>query len=288
MIDIGLVITILVYGATLSGVWALIASGFTLIFGVCRLLNLAHGGFFILGGYIGLFFIQSLGFDIISSIVLGIVLTGLLGAVVYLGLLARVKEHEVTVIIITLALALIIEQVIMLTFGEHGVVFPSTLKGVVFIGKVPIPVMRLFGTFVALVALALLGLFVTKTRLGRQITAASQDMEAAVLIGLNTNQLFTITMLLSSMLAGLGGVLYSQIYSANPFLVMKALIFAFAIVILGGLGSIKGSIVASFIVGYINTIVITLLGARWAELVALLIIIAALVIRPTGLFGVKE
>ena len=97
-----------------------------------------------------------------------------------------------------------------------------------------------------------------------------------------------ITIFISALLASLGGILYAQVYAANPLIVLKSLIFAFAIVILGGLGSVRGSIFASFIVGYILTTVIVLYGARWSELVALLIIIAILVIRPSGLFGVKE
>jgi branched-chain amino acid transport system permease protein len=96
------------------------------------------------------------------------------------------------------------------------------------------------------------------------------------------------TVFISAILAALGGALYAQVYAANPFLVLKSLIFAFAIVILGGLGSVKGSVISSFIVGYILTAVIVLYGARWSELTALLIIIAILILKPTGLFGVKE
>ncbi|MEM1943136.1 MAG: branched-chain amino acid ABC transporter permease [Candidatus Caldarchaeum sp.] len=288
MIGIENFIVLLVYGATLSGVWALMSSGFTLIFGVCRLLNLAHGGLFIAGAYIGLSLVRSLGLDPLSSTVLSMLAVGVIGAGVYIGLLAKVKEHEVTVVIITLALALIIEQVILIMFGEHGINFPPILAGVVYLGDVPLPAIRIFGLAVALAALLLLGLFVSRTRIGKEITAASQDIEAATFIGLDVHRLFIITMFISSILAGLGGVLYSQIYAANPFLVVKALIFAFAIVILGGLGSVKGSIVASFIIGYIMTAVIMFLGARWSELFALLIIIAVLIIRPSGLFGVKE
>ncbi|MEM2224962.1 MAG: branched-chain amino acid ABC transporter permease [Candidatus Caldarchaeum sp.] len=288
MISFENLVVLLVYGATLSGVWALISSGFTLIFGVCRLLNLAHGGLFIAGAYIGLSLIKGLGLDPLTSTVLSMIAVGFIGSGVYTGLLMKVKEHEVTVVIITLALALIIEQVILLMFGEHGIIFPPILAGVVYLGDVPLPAMRIFGMAIALAALFLLGLFVTRTRIGREITAASQDVEAATFIGLDVNRLFIVTMFISSLLAGLGGVLYSQIYAANPFLVLKALIFAFAIVILGGLGSVKGSIVASFIVGYIMTVVIMFLGARWSELFALLIIIAALIIRPSGLFGVRE
>jgi branched-chain amino acid transport system permease protein len=131
-------------------------------------------------------------------------------------------------------------------------------------------------------------MFISKTRLGKEITAASQDPEAAILMGFNIERLFILTMFISAVLAGLSGVLWSQVYAANPFQILNALIYAFSIVILGGLGSVKGSIVASFIIGFIYTGVTTIYGAHMADLVALIIIIIILIIRPTGLFGVEE
>ena len=286
MIDI--LMRILVYGATLSGIYALIASGFTLIFGVSRIMNFAHGAFFIIGAYFGITLMNTLGLDPYLSTIISILLVGLFAAVIYKGIMAPIREHEVMIIIVTLALALIIEQSILLIFGEHGISFPSMIGGVTQIGEVLIPSMRLFVLAVAIIALIFLWMFISKTRLGKEITAASQDSEAAMLMGLNVNRLFMITVFISAILAALGGTLYAQVYAANPFIVLKSLIFAFAIVILGGLGSVKGSVIASFVVGYILTTVIVLYGARWSELVALLIIITILVVRPEGLFGVKE
>ena len=288
MIELDILVRILVYGATISGIWALIASGFTLIFGVSRILNFTHGAFFILGAYFGIILIYSFGLGPYISTLIGMSMVGLLAMVAYKGIMAPVRHHAVMVIIVTLALALVLEQFVLIVFGEHGISFPSMVIGISYIAGVPVPNIRLFVLVIAIIALALLGFFINKTRLGKEITAASQDMESAMLVGLNIDKLFMITMFISAILAALGGSLFAQIYAINPFLTVKALIFAFAIVILGGLGSVKGSVVAAFIVGYILTIVITLFGARWAELVAMLIIIAILVIRPTGLFGVKE
>jgi branched-chain amino acid transport system permease protein len=288
MLDLDVLIRIFIYGASLGGVWALIASGFTLIFGVSRILNFAHGAFFILGAYAGIVLIWSFGLDPYTSTLIGMVLVGLLAAAAYKGIMSPVRQHEVMVIIVTLALALFLEELVLLTFGEYGISFPKMIGGVTFILGVPIPNIRLFTLVIALLALALLGFFINRTRLGREITAASQDAEAATLTGMNIETLFTITIFISAILAALGGSLHAQIYAAHPVMALKALIFAFAIVILGGLGSIKGSIIAAFIVGYILATVIILYGAHWAELVAILIIIAILILRPAGLFGVKE
>jgi branched-chain amino acid transport system permease protein len=279
---------ILLYGATLGGVLALIASGFTLIFGVSRILNFAHGAFFMLGAYFALILIQSLGLGPHLSAFIGIALVGGLSVLVYIFIISRIMENEVMAIIVTLAIALIIEQSILLSFGEHGISYPAMVTGVLTIGGVAIPLLRIVILGIAILTIVLLWVFITATRLGKEITAASQDPEGAMLIGLNINKLFVVTMFVSAILAGLGGVLYSQIYAANPFLIMKVLIFAFAIVILGGLGSVKGSILASFIIGFILTAVTTMYGARWSEFISIVIIILILLVRPTGLFGVEE
>lgn len=283
-----LLMRILVYGATLSGIYSLIAAGFTLIFGVSRIMNFSHVAFFVLGAYLGIAIINGVGLNPYLSTAISILMVGLLAAIVYKGIMSPVRTQEVMVIIVTLAFALILEQLILLIFGEHGISYPSMVKGVISIGGVPIPSMRLFVLAIALTALILLWILIGKTRLGREITAASQDVEAATLLGLDVDKLFLTTVFISAILAALGGALYAQVYAANPFLVLKSLIFAFAIVILGGLGSVKGSVISSFIVGYILTAVIVLYGARWSELTALLIIIAILILKPTGLFGVKE
>jgi branched-chain amino acid transport system permease protein len=251
-------------------------------------MNFAHGAFFILGAYFGITIIQSIGLNPYLSTILSILIVGFLAVAVYKIIMSPVRQHEVMIIIVTLAFALIIEQFILLVFGEHGITFSALIGGVTIVGTVLIPSLRLLVLAIAIIALVFLWIFIDKTKLGKKITAASQDAEAATLIGLDVNSLLMITVFISAILASLGGILYAQVYAANPFMTLKSLIFAFAIVILGGLGSVRGSIIASFIIGYILTAIIVLAGARWSELVALLIIIIILVMRPAGLFGVKE
>jgi len=285
MIDIA--VRILIYGAVVGGIWALVASGFSLIFGVARILNFAHGVFFILAAYIGIVLAKS-GLNPYLGTLISIFLVGGFAVAIYSGLLARIREHEVMVIIVTLAIALLVEQIILLMFGEHGLSYPPLISGVIRIGKTPITYKRILAFVVAIVVLALLEFFIHKTRIGKMIMASSQNYEGALLVGIDVNRIFVITMFLSAVLAGIGGVLYTQVFAASPEVALKSLIFAFAIVILGGLGSIKGSIIAAFIIGYVITIANQFLGAQWAEFTALLIIIGILVVKPTGLFGVEE
>ena len=285
MID--LAIRILIYGAVVSGIWALVASGFTLIFGVARILNFAHGTFFVLAAYLGIVMVSS-GVNPFLATLISVVVVGLFAVVIYALLLSRIREHEVMVIIATLALALLVEQVLLMIFGEQGISYPALITGVVRFGKTPITYKRILAFVVAIIVIALLELFINRTRLGKMISAASQNFEGAMLVGMDVEKLFRVTMFVSAVLAGIGGILYSQIFAATPIAAVKSLIFAFAIVILGGLGSVRGSIIAAFIIGYILTVTINLLGARWSEFVALLVIIGILIVRPTGLFGVEE
>ncbi|MFP3945739.1 MAG: branched-chain amino acid ABC transporter permease [Archaeoglobaceae archaeon] len=285
MFDI--ILQIIVFGTIVSGIWALVASGFTLIFGVGRMLNFAHGTLFILSAYFGIILFNA-GINLYISFVLAILLAGVAGIILYKLCMSPIREHEVMIVIVTLATALLVEQVLLQTFGDNSVSFPSLITGIVYIGDLPVSKERILALALAIIAIISLEVFINRTITGKKINAASQDMEMATLVGVEVEKIFTLTMFISAVLAGLGGLLYSQIFAVTPHVAIKSLIYAFAIVILGGLGSIRGSIVASFIVGYILMATIILLGARWSELVMLLTIIGILVIKPSGLFGVEE
>ncbi len=285
---IEVVIRILIYGAVVSGIWALAASGFSLVFGIARILNFAHGTFFVLAAYISIVLIKNLGLNLFVSYAIAVILVGLIGIGVYKLIMSPIREHEVMIIIVTLAFALLVEQILLLIFGEHGISVPTFVRGVVYLAGVPVTMTRVTAFIAAIIVIVLLEYFINRTRTGKMISAASQDFEAAMIVGMDVEKLFVITMFISAALAGLGGLLFAQVFAASPMFAVKSLIFAFAIVILGGLGSVRGSIVASFIVGYILTATITTLGARWGEFMVLITIIAILIVRPTGLFGVEE
>ncbi|WP_202319729.1 branched-chain amino acid ABC transporter permease [Archaeoglobus neptunius] len=284
MMDV--LLKIIVFGAVVGGIWALVASGFSLIFGVSRILNFAHGAAFVFSAYIAYMLVGG-GFNIYLAILAGIIGSGFFGLLVY-ALTRPVRQNEVMVIIVTLALALLVQQILLVTFGDRGISLTPLIGGLVELNGLKITNIRIASFLFAVACLSVLELFVTRTSLGKKIMATSQDSEAAMLMGINVEKIFILVMVLSSVLAGFAGILYAQIFAISPEISLRALIYAFAIVILGGLGSLRGSIYASFIVGYILVVTITFLGARWSEFVMLLAIVAILVVRPTGLFGVEE
>ncbi len=279
-------IRIIVFGAVVGGIWALVSSGFSLIFGVARILNFAHGALFILSAYTAVY-LMNIGFNELIAMIIGVILSSAIGVLIY-KLISPIKNHEIMVVIVTLAIALLITQVLLILFGEHGYSLPPIVHGVQRISGVVITNIRILSLVVALIVLILLEYFINRTKIGKMITATSENIESAMLVGINIERIYVLTFLISSALAGISGILYAQIFAVTPDVYLKALIYAFAIVILGGLGSLRGSIIASFIVGYILVITINFLGARWSEFVMLLTIIAILIVKPTGLFGVTH
>ena len=230
---------------------------------------------------------MNIGFNELIAMIIGVILSSAIGVLIY-KLISPIKNHEIMVVIVTLAIALLITQVLLILFGEHGYSLPPVVHGVQRISGVVITNIRILSLVVALIVLILLEYFINRTKIGKMITATSENIESAMLVGINIERIYVLTFLISSALAGISGILYAQIFAVTPDVSLKALIYAFAIVILGGLGSLRGSIIASFIVGYILVITINFLGARWSEFVMLLTIIAILIVKPTGLFGVTH
>ncbi len=279
---------IFVFGTAMGGIFALLASGFSLIFGVSRILNFAHGVCFSISAYLVIYFIKEFSVDIFSASILGIFFAVLVGFFVY-ALTKYIRHNVVMVIIVTLAFALLVEQFLLLSFGNRGLTMPPFVEGIqVIYENLRIAKVRLLAIAIAIATLLALEFFISRTIIGKRINAVSQDIEAAKLLGINVEKVLIATFLISSALAGIAGILYAQIFNIYPAMILRVLIYAFAVVILGGLGSFRGSVVASFIIGYIFVATMKTLGAQWSEFVMLITIVAILAVRPTGLFGVKE
>ncbi|MEM0022156.1 MAG: branched-chain amino acid ABC transporter permease [Archaeoglobaceae archaeon] len=279
---------IAVFGTAIGGIFALLASGFSLIFGVSRILNFAHGVCFAVSAYVAIYLIKELSTDVFSASLLGVLFAVLIGFAVY-ALTRPIRHNVVMVIIVTLAFALLIEQFLLLSFGNRGLTMPPFVEGIqVVYENLRIAKIRLLAIAIAVAVLVALEVFISKTLMGKRINAVSQDSEASMLIGIDVEKVLIATFALSSALAGIAGILYAQIFNVYPATILRVLIYAFAVVILGGLGSFRGSVLASFIIGYIFVATMKTLGAQWSEFVMLITIIAILAVRPTGLFGVRE
>ena len=276
---------ILIHGAVSSAIYAMLAVGFTLIFGVARILNLAHGTFYALGAYGAYFFTSHLKLPLFPAALLAIALVALFGVFVEKVLVRPMRRSQLAVLMITLAVALVVEQALFLTFGSEYRNVPEFVSTKFSIGGVDVGGQRLLALGVSVALIASLWLFIQRTRLGSAILAISQDPEAANYMGIPSDRIFSIVMALSAALAATAGVLAGPFLTVQPTMWLLPIVKAFAIVIVGGLGSIPGSILAALMLGYAETIVGYTISTSWTEIVSVLATLLMLIVRPAGMFG---
>jgi branched-chain amino acid transport system permease protein len=276
---------ILIVGAVSSAIYAMLAVGFTLIFGVARVLNLAHGSFYALGAYGAYFFTSHLKLPLLPAALLAIALVAGFGIVVERVLIRPMRKSQLAVLMITLAVALVIEQALFLTFGSEYRNVPAFVDAKFTIAGVDVGGARLLALGVSAVLIAALWTFIQRTRLGSAILAISQDPIAAQYMGIPSDRIFSVVMGISAALAATAGVLAGPFLTVQPTMWLLPIVKAFAIVVVGGLGSIPGSILAALMLGYAETIVAYTISNAWTEIVSVLATLLMLVVRPAGIFG---
>ena len=280
-----IIISGLISGSTL----ALLAIGFSLIFGVARIVNIAHTAFYMVAGYCIYYLSIRLGLNPIPGMLLAVAAVTLLGLLAYRFLIDPIREHEGAVLIATIALAMIFQEVTLLIFTGDYLSMVSLIKGFFSLGGVKIFYQQLLSFGVVLLMMVVLWFLLMKTKLGLAIRSTAEDREIANLMGMNESRLAMITMGISVALAGFTGAVIVPLTVLTPYMWMEPLIMMMAVVVLGGLGSIKGSVVAAYILGFTEALVVFLIpkGAFLKGSVALSIMILVLLIRPEGLFGIS-
>ncbi|MGH7005315.1 MAG: branched-chain amino acid ABC transporter permease [Alphaproteobacteria bacterium] len=276
---------LLLYGGVSSAIYALLAVGFTLIFGVARVFNLGHGSFYALGAYFTYAGHAQLKLPLLVAAAIAVALVAGIGVAMAKAFAGPLQRSVLAALMITLGFALLVEQILLLTFGSQARNVPSIIDGTVQIGAASISAQRLLTLGVGVALIAALWLFINKTRLGAAILAISQDREAAQYQGINTARIFTIVMALSAGLAAIAGVLAGSFLTVQPDMGILPMVKAVSIVIVGGLGSIPGSIIAALLLGYGETAVAFLFSTRFTELVSLGAVLLTLSLRPAGLLG---
>ena len=283
-----MIIDIIISSLINGSVYALLAIGFSLIFGVARIVNIAHTAFYMLASY-GIFLgTHKLGLNPILAMLAAIVLVTLIGLISYKLFIDPIREHEGAVLIATIALAMVFQEVMLIIFSGDFRGVPSLVEGYLTILGVKVSYQQLLTVCVALLVLAAVWVLLMKTRLGLAIRATANDREVTNLMGMNESKVALITMGVSVGLAAFSGAVVVPLAIVNPFMWMGPLIMMMAAVVLGGLGSIKGSFFGAYILGFAQSLVVFLIpmGAYLKGSVALSIMILVLLIRPEGLFGV--
>ena len=284
-----MILDILVVGLISGSTYAILAIGFSLIFGVARIVNIAHTAFYMVASYCIYLGINKLGFHPSLAIAGSVVIIAFLGLILYRLLIDPIREHEAAVLIACMALAMIMQEVMHIAFGDEYLSMPPLISGYFMVFDVKLTYQHLFTIGGALVVLIFTWMFLMKTKLGLEIRAMAQDREVATLMGMSEKKVAMLTMAISVGLAAFAGAVVVPLTVLNPHMWLNPLIMMMAVVVLGGLGSIRGSFVGAYILGFAEALVVFLLpmGAFLKASVALTIMILVLIIRPEGLFGIS-
>lgn len=275
----------------LGASYALVAIGYTLIFGVLRLLHFAHGEVFMLGAFIGLHIVLAWsGVNIYVAIVGAMIGTGIIGLIVALIAVRPVSnKYPLAPLISTIGATLVMQNLAITIFGGENRAFPETMDPVIYhVAGLTISSVQIFTLVMSIVLMFVLWLFIGRTKMGRAIRAVAESHETAALLGVNVGQTVLATFLIASFLAGAAGVLDGIRTSAvSPFMGLEVAVAALVCMLLGGLGNIVGAMVAGFILGMVEILSAAYLGTSLRDLFTFVILILILIYKPTGLLGTR-
>jgi branched-chain amino acid transport system permease protein len=277
---------ILINGLVIGGVYSMLAIGFSLVFGVARIMNLAHTAFYMVSTFLIFVLTKMAGFSPLISLSLAVPAIGILGVLCYKLCFDRVKGQETAIMIISLALAMLLQEILLLIFEADLRSIPPFVPGLVEIARVKIMFQDLFVIAISFVTMIGVWLLLSKTTLGNAIRAVSEDKEVANLMGIDVSRICLMTMAISSMLAGIAGGVSNPM--VEPFMWLHPLTIVLAAVLLGGLGSVKGSVIGAYILGFVESALVFLIpgGSFLKGSVSLSTMVIVLLIRPEGLYGI--
>ncbi len=284
---------ILIDGFAVSALYALGAMGFTLIFGVSGVLNLSHGALMVAAavaawaasGDLGLGNYAGAAFGVALSVVLALLTYAIIIKPIQRSKQIRNEEREIFVLTATLLWGIIIQELIAYFFTNNAKTVLPIVEGVVDIAGVRTPKNEIFTAIVCWTIIGLLWLLVNKTRAGKAVLAASMNPRGVTLLGIELSWIYIAVWAIYGLLAGIAGVLLGMFLGVSSYSVGPLTGSAFSIVVLGGLGSVTGSLIAAYIVGYIETLTAYVISPAYRFIPALLLLVAVMYIRPHGLLG---
>lgn len=281
----------IINGLVLGSMYALVASGLTLIWGTMRMLNFAHGEFYMLGGYLLLTFFSAWGMPALAAVpfaVLCAFLAGLFVERIAVHPLLSRPQWEFSTIVSTLAVSILMQNGALHLFGKDIRNVPYFLNGVVSMFGMRLSYQRLLILGIAILVMVAMWFLISKSRFGRALRATAMDRDAARLYGVNVNRIYTLTFGIAAGLAALAACMLSSINSINPWMGGPVMLKGFVVVVLGGLGSFHGAIIGGLLIGLIEAGGVILWSSQWREVLSFSILILILWVRPWGLFGTRE
>ncbi len=277
-------------GLMLGGTYALVAIGYSLVFGVLRLIHLAHGEVFMVGAYIGLEIMLALHVGPVAALLAAIVGTALLGMVLELIVFRPIRRKGgsfLAPMVTSIGAGLILQEVFTKIFGAEQSEFPAGLgNDVYYLGPLLVSATQVFIMAIAVLSMIVLHLFISRTRYGMAMRAVAENVEIASVLGINTDAVIMLTFAVASGLAGIAGVLVGLAYTAvSPFMGINMAVKGLAIMLVGGLGSIYGAMVGGLLLGIVEVLCVAYAASSYRDAVAFGLMIIILLVRPRGLFA---
>ena len=281
----------LINGITLGSIYAIIALGFTLVFGVLGIINMAHGEIFMFGAFIGVIVTNNFGGSIWLAFIAAIVVTAILGLLLELIALRPLRGKSgvshLAPLISTIGVSIILENISHHLFGAGNHPFRNSFAEIKFeIGSITVYLVQILIFVISVALMMVLSEWLSKTKAGKALRATAENLETASILGVNTKRIILMTVIMASALGGIAGILVGMAFnSVNPQMGLSMGLKGLAIIILGGMGNVKGAMAGGLILGLAETLVVAYGDSGYRDAIAFIIIIIILLLRPQGIFG---
>ncbi|MFS9037440.1 branched-chain amino acid ABC transporter permease [Streptococcus timonensis] len=278
----------LVNGLILGSVYALLALGYTMVYGIIKLINFAHGDIYMMGAFMGYFLINSLQLNFFVALILSMAGTAILGVIIeFLAYRPLRNSTRISVLITAIGVSFLLEYGMVYLVGANTRAFPQAIQTVRYdLGPISLTNIQLLILGVSLILMVLLQLIVKKTKMGKAMRAVSVDSDAAQLMGINVNRTISFTFALGSALAGAAGVLIALYYnSLEPLMGVTPGLKSFVAAVLGGIGIIPGAALGGFVIGLLETFATALGMSDFRDAIVYGILLLILIVRPAGILG---
>jgi branched-chain amino acid transport system permease protein len=277
-------------GIIIGSMYALVASGLSLIWGTMKMLNFAHGEFYMMGGFLMYITNVSAGMNPLLAGIISLVIVFLLGALIERTIIHRLLDKpgwDISPLIATIGISIFFQNFALRMWGERFKNIPYYKEGNASLFGFAIAYQRLFILIVAIAVVVILWAFLKYSRYGMALRATSQDRDSATINGVNVHVIYMITFGISAALATLAAIMLAPINSVNPWMGAPPLLKAFTVVVLGGLGSLEGAIIGGILLGVLESVGVFFFSSEWKDVISFSVLILVLWIRPSGLFGAK-
>jgi len=277
-------------GLSLGSIYALIALGYTMVYGIAKMLNFAHGDVIMIGAYAGIVTVTQMGLPPVIAIFLSVAVCALLGMLIeFLAYKPLRQAPPLSVLITAIGVSYLLQNVALIVFGSQQKAYPTVAElPAVSIGGVPMDGISLLTLVLTAVIMVALTLFINKTKLGKAMRAVSEDKAAAELMGISVNRTITLTFAIGSALAAFAAIFYGMSYVyIKPTTGAMPGIKAFTAAVFGGIGSIPGAMLGGILLGMIEQFSKTYISTLWADAIVFGVLVVVLIVKPTGLLGKK-